>query len=856
MANESDYFGVMGDFEEIYNELYKSEGFFAAKKWYWKHIILSLPQFIRNKIYWGFTMFTSYIKVALRILKKHKGFSFINITGLAGGLAIGMLMILYVINELSYDKHIANVENKYRAVTTLTFEGNEFKGGQTAAPAVVELKEEIPEIKSYTRFYDADGLLAYEEKSFKEKNLLYAEANIFEFFSIEMLVGNPATALEAPNTMVLTEKSASKYFGDENPIGKVLKLDDKDEYTVTGICRKNPTTTHFQFDFLASFSTLNNSEYHQRFLNSWMGFNYKSYVELNRPEDLISLQSKLPEFVERKAGAIAKMFNAKIELSFEPVSDIYLFTDVDEDDATVKGNVTYIILFSIIGSFIILIACINFMNLSTARSINRLKEIGMRKVLGAGRKKIIAQFLGESMLFCFIGFLFGVVLFYLLYPTFSGFLGKQLEVFMLFTPAGISGILFLFLFVGLLSGSYPAFYVSRNQPVNSLLGKSGRATGGKIFRNVLVNFQFIISIALITVTIVIYNQLEFMRSKDLGYNLEQVLVLPLSGKTMKSNQAVIKSKVEQLNGVINVSASSGVPGSGENITGYKFEDIDLGENAAISDIDVDPDYMTTMQMKLAKGRFFSREFGSDQNSIIINSTLAQLLGWENPVGRIAEQMDMVDDKPVYKPYTIIGVMEDYHFTSLHNQIKPHVLYSKGNWDNLSIRISAERTEEIIAELKTICSEVDPNRPFDYYFLDESFYSQYQAEQRLGEIFIYFTILAIIISCLGLFGLTSFSAEQRQKEVGIRKTLGAGIGTIVYLLAKDFLRWVILANVIAIPIAYYAISKWLESFAYKIDIGVFPFLLSGILALLISLLTVSFQTTKAAVANPVDSIKYE
>ena len=416
MSSEIDQFGVLGDFEEIYREMAEREGVLQAKKWYWKQIIFSFPQFIRNKIYWGGIMLSNYIKVAFRTLKKHKGYSFINILGLAAGLTIGMLMILYVINELSYDKHIKNVENKYRAVTSLSFQGNEFKVGQTAAPAVVDLKNEIPEIKDYTRFYHDDGIFSYKNISFSEKDILYAEKNVFDFFSIEMRIGNPATALDVPNTVVLTEETAEKYFGDEEPMGKVLKLDDKNYFTVTGVCRANPTTTHFHFDFLVSFKTLEKSEYHKRFLNSWMGFNYISYVELNKPEDYKILSDKLPEYIHKKTDDIAKQFNAEIVVYFEPVTDIYLFTEVNEDDAAIKGNVTYIILFTAIGVFIIMIACINFMNLSTARSVNRLKEIGMRKVLGAGRKRIIAQFLGESMLFSAIAFILGLVMFYLLVP--------------------------------------------------------------------------------------------------------------------------------------------------------------------------------------------------------------------------------------------------------------------------------------------------------------------------------------------------------------------------------------------------------------------------------------------------------
>ena len=857
MSNESDQFGVLGDFQEIYNELIKSDGMFAAKKWYWQQIIFSFPQFLRNKIYWGVTMFFNYIKIALRTIRKHKGYSFINIAGLAGGLAVGMLMLLYVINELSYDKHIKNVENKYRAVTTINFQGNEFKAGQTAAPAVVELKEEMPEIKSYTRFYSDDANVKFEDKTFKEDNILYAESNFFEFFSVEMLAGNPETALNAPNSVVVTEETATKYFGNNEPLGKVLSFDDKGNFTVTGVCRKNPTTTHFQFDFLASFSTLEKSEYHQRFLNSYMGFNYKSYIELNHPEDFKLVSEKMPEFVERKTGEIAKMFNAELDISFEPVSDIYLFSDAKEDDFAAKGNLNYIILFSIIGVFIILIACINFMNLSTARSINRLKEIGMRKVLGAGRRKIITQLFSESMLFSFLGFLLAVILFYALLPFFSGFVNKKLEIFMLISYTGIAGITFLFLLVGFISGSYPALYVSRNQPVNALLGKSGKTKGSKIFRSVLVNFQFIISIILISATLIIYNQLDYVKNKDLGYDIEQVLVLRLSDESMKDNQQVLKNKIEQIPGVLCVSACSGVPGSGLNITGYKFEEIDLGENAAISSVDVDADYMKTLGLELTQGRFFSEDYGSDKNSVVINETLQNLLGWENPIGRTAEQMDMVDDKPVYVPYTIIGVVKDYHFASLHEKIKPHILFSKDRSRNkLSIKINAANTEEIITGVKSACSEISPNTPVNYFFLDESFYSQYQSEQRLAEIFVYFTLLAIIISSLGLLGLSIFAAEQRRKEVGIRKTLGASTPKIIFMLIKDFLVWIVPSNLIAWPLAYYGMNLWLENFAYRITITPLPFIWAGLIAILISVVTVAYQTLKASVANPIEALKYE
>ncbi|MFC2133159.1 ABC transporter permease [Bacteroidota bacterium] len=854
-------FAVMGDFEEMYKEKYNERGLIYAKLWCWKQIIFSFPLFIKNKIYWGFAMFNNYFKIAVRNLRRHKSFSIINISGLAIGLAVSLLILLYVFNEVTYDKHIENYQNKFRIGSNMSFQGRTMKFGQTAAPTGQVMFEEIPEVINSVRLYMSEGILTYEDKIFKEEDIVYAEPTFFDMFTVNIIIGNPESVLEAPFSIILTEDAALKYFGSENPIGKILKLDNSYDFTVTGIVDRLPANTHIQYDMLASWSSLYQIPYHQRFIDGWMGFNYKAYVEITDASQAAVVQTKLDELVVKYTGELARMFGAELNMFIQPIGDIYLYSDLEEEK--IKGNLTYIMIFTAIAFFIILIACINFMNLSTARSLSRLKEIGMRKVLGAERKKIINQFLSESILLSVIGFAIALFLLIILLPTFNRLIDKQLELSLLFNWEVIIGLVVLTLLVGLIAGSYPALYTSRFQPVNALQGKLKSVKGSVLFRNSLVTFQFIVSIGLICITLVIYTQLKFISERNLGFDKDEILCVSMSGQNMSDNYEIFKQRILQIPGVETATATSLVPGRGNSETYFKFEGVTENGEQILPFLEADYDFAKTLGINTKIGRWFNKEFPADETAMIINETLLKSLGWDDPIGKKIERMEMVDDKPYYREFRVIGVINDYHFTSLHQKIRPLVItlpvkFSEitGDVGYVSAKVGTTGIQNVIAYVEKIWKEMEPARPINYFFLDESFGRLYRAEQRLGEMFIYFTILAIFVSCLGLFGLATFTAEKRTKEVGIRKTLGADTSTIVVLLAKDFAKWVLLANIVAWPVAYYAINKWLESFAYKIDVNFLPFILAGAIAFAIALVTISYQTIKVSSTNPANTLRTE
>ena len=854
-------YAVLGDIQEMYGEIYDEKGWLNAQLWCWKQIILSFPQFIKNKIYWGCTMFKNYFKIAFRNLIKHKSFSVINILGLAIGLSVGLLILLYVFNEVTFDHHIKNYQNKFRVGSHIEMQGRKVSFGQTAGPVGEAMLEEIPEVIKSSRLYMSNGIMAYENKVFKEDEIIYAEPSFFDMFSVNMIVGNPKNVLETPFSIVMTEETANKYFGNENPIGKILKLDNSYDFTVTGIVNRLPTNTHIQYDMLISWNTLYQLPAHQRFVNGWMGFNYKAYVELTDASQEKVVQKKLDAMVAKYTGEIAKMFNAELSMFIQPVKDIYLYSELE--DEPVKGNLTYIMIFTAIGLFIILIACINFMNLSTARSISRLKEIGMRKVLGAERKKIINQFLSESIFLSIIGVAIALLLVTMLLPTFNRLIDQQLSLSLLFNWQIIIGLVVLTFMVGILAGSYPAFYTSGFQPVNALHGKLRSAKGNKLFRNSLVTFQFVISIGLIAVTIVIFGQLRYLSDRNLGFDKDHVLCVSMSGKNMSDNYEVFKNKVDQISGVQSSTASSLLPGRGNSETYFKFEGMTENGEQILPFVEADYDYAKTLDIKMKMGRFFDREFPADELGMVINESLLKTLPWNDLIGRKIERMEMKDGKPFYREFHVIGVIKDYNFESLHQKIRPLIItlpvqHSEfvGEINYVSAKINTANVRDVVASVESIWKEMEPARPINYFFLDESFDRLYRSEQRLGEMFIYFTILAIFVSCLGLFGLATFTAEKRTKEVGIRKTLGADTSTIAILLAKDFAKWVIIANIVAWPVAYYIISKWLESFAYKIELNFLPFILAGVIAFVIAIATISFQTVKVAYTNPAKTLRTE
>ncbi len=845
----------VGDFREEYYEVYQSSGSFRAHLWYWKQIIKSIPSFIQNKIHWNLIMIHNYLKVAIRNIKRHKAFSVINISGLAIGLAVSMLIMIYVMNELSYDKHIENVRNKYRVCTNLSIQDKRYELGRTVAPLAPKLSHDYPEVVNTARITFASyPFISYKDRLFYEEDVYYVDPGFFDMFSVKFIRGDSKTVFEAPFSVVLTEETAERYFGSEDPIGKILRWNNKDNYMVTGIVKRLPANTHFNINILSSFSTLYQIPSQAARLSKWMGYNYRTYIELAEGTEPESLESKFPALLKANTDENAEKTGFTSEIYLQPVTSIYLFSNLIGD--YVNGNLAYIYIFSAIAVLIILIACINFMNLSTARSVNRAKEVGLRKVLGAEKKSLRYQFLGESIFLSFLSLLIAIILVVTLLPVFNRLIAADLEFNFIQNVYICLGALSLTMAAGFISGSYPAFFLSSFQPVNTLKGLFKTGKGSKFFRNILVNFQFIITVLLICGTVIIYKQLHFVENKELGFEKERLVIVPLRGQTIRQSHDVFKTELEKIPDIVKVSASSLYPGGGHNSANFTFEGHSEDEKQLMPFVQVDHDYLETIGIKVVMGRGFSEKHSGDASAVLINETLMEHLNWDDPIGKIMNQIDIVDGQPVQKQHHVIGVVKDFHFASMHTQINPLVIKLTGQVGYINARILPGKIPETLQKIEEEWKKIEPSRPFSYFFLDQTFDNFYRTEQRIGELFIYFTLIAIFIACLGLLGLSAFTAEQRTKEIGIRKVLGASVSGVVFLMSKEMIKWVALANIIAWPIAFFAMNRWLHSFAYRIDISAFIFVLSGLLTLIIAFFTVGFQSLKAARANPATTLKYE
>ena len=746
-------------------------------------------------------MFQNYLKIALRNLLKYKTYSFVNLAGLATGLASCMLIMGYIYNELSYDKFHERADRIFRITTELSFPENERKMATTSAPLAEELQKAYPEIENTVRFWRQGSRIPvqYEDKEFFEENYLFADQTVFDVFSFPMTRGNPKTALEAPSSAVITERLAKKYFGDVDPLDKVLRLNDRNDYKVTGVLQNVPENSHLAFDMLLSFESLyvNNQASVARRGN----FRYHTYILLKEKANQAELERKFPHFVQQFFGMTEEQAS-NFHFVLQPLSSIHLHSNLNRE---ISGNsdIKYVYIFSVIAFSILLIAMVNFMNLATARSATRSLEVGLRKVLGAEKRKLIQQFLGESIIFCLLALGVALLFVELAGPYFSTLTGSKLHLGYLELPWLVPGLIGLALVVGLFAGSYPAFFLASFKPLQVMKGglKAGKAKAR--LRRILVVAQFAVSIVLIIFSLIAFSQLNFMRSKKLGFNKEQVIVMSLRGSINLSALAPSKELLKSHSGVLSVAASSHVPGLFYNTVGYLPEGFE--QAILMKLINIDHDFIPTLGMEMAAGRNFSEVLASDPGSIIINETAAKLIGWDDPVGKKIRH----DYGKGEVTRTVIGIVKDFNFASLHKKIEPLYISNETGWlTALSIRVSPERISETLDFVKKTWNDFLPNRAFDYFFLDDSFDSQYRADERLSRLFAYFAIFAIFIACLGLFGLASFTAEQRTKEVGVRKVLGATVVNVVTLLSKDFVKLVLLANLIAWPLAWLAINRWL------------------------------------------------
>jgi len=795
-------------------------------------------------------MFRNYVKVAIRNLQRNKGFTAINVAGLSIGLATCLLIVFYVADELRYDKYNTRANNIYRADMEVKFGHNANSYAAVQSGFADEVKKDFTTVEQVVRLrpaYEQPAGFHVKKGSsvLQETSVIYADASLFQVFTLPMITGNPATALAEPNAAVLTESLAKKYFGAVNVVGQTLVLNDTLTFKVTGVIKDLPEQSHFKYHMFLSMETLADSRN-----PNWGGGGYNTYLLLK--------SGASPAAISKKLSSVAMEFIAPwlgkddyLKYTLTPLTSIHLHSNLQQELGH-NGSIQYVYIFSAIGLFILLIACVNFMNLSTARSSNRAKEVGVRKVLGSPRKHLIAQFLTESLLVTFASTIIAIIIAWLFMPLFSRVSGKQLafswQTFAWLVPCS----LVLTVIIGFIAGSYPAFFLSRFQPINVLKGKFSAGFKGGSLRSFLVVFQFGISIFLIIGTLVIYNQLHYIQTANLGYNRKQVLIIKNTERL--NNQAqTFKQQIKQLPDVEEASFSGFVPtGTASSITAL-FPDVTLTSHTSMLTEfwPVDEDYIKTMGMQLQAGRNFSPGMRTDSSSVIINESAAKFFGFKDPL-----------NKTIYRntngvqPFKIIGVIKDFHFKSLRQNITPVVLYLAEDKGALNVKLNTTSISSLMGKIKDKWKAVAPDQQLTYSFMDAEFDAAYRAEGRIGVIFMAFTFLAIVIACLGLFGLATYAAEQRTKEIGIRKVMGAGVPALVGMLSKDFLKLVLIAIVIASPIAWFAMQQWLHDFAYRTTMHWWLIAVAGITAIIIAFATVSFQAIKAALVNPVKSLRAE
>lgn len=810
-------------------------------------------------------MIANYFKVAFRNLWKYKGFSAVNIIGLAMGLACFIMIALYVTDELSYDRYHEKVDRIYRIHSDIRFGGTDLNMAVSADPMGAALKKDYPQVEEYTRLYANEGskLFKKDNQFINEERVTYADSTLFNVFTFPALAGNTQTALNEPNTVVINETTAKKYFNSvENAMGKMLECNDiaGTVYKVTAVINDIPQNSHFNFDF---FLSMDNVDYE---FGNFLSHNFHTYILLKPGTDYKAFNKNFTQVIDKYILPQAKQFmqiesmddfkktGNNLEYALFPVKDIHLRSSRGVE-LGVNGNMQYVYIFSAVAIFILLIACINFMNLSTARSVGRAKEVGIRKVLGTEKKALIGQFLTESTLMAFLALLFALLLTGLTISWFNDVAGKTMQMATLLKPQYLLFLISLPFVVGALAGSYPAFFLSSFQPITVLKGKINSGFKKSNLRSSLVVFQFATSIILIIGTIIIYKQLNYIQTTKIGFNKDQVLVV--DNTSMKTSVAeAFKNEVAKLSSVKSSSFAGFLPvaNSSRNDNTWSTEVVMNEKNGFnMQNWRIDYDYIPTMGMEIIRGRNFSREFGADSSVIIINETTAKLLGFAEPLNKKLYSTDRAG-KPL--EYTIVGVVKNFNYESLRQNVGP-LCFRLGNnrWAS-AYRVSTEDVAGLIKSVEATFKTMSPGMPFNYSFLDESFDNMYKEEIRVGKVALTFSLLAVIIACLGLFGLATYMAEQRTKEIGVRKVLGATVPNIVAMLSKDFLKLVLIAIVLAVPVAWWAMNEWLKDFAFRISIGWWIFLVAGLLAIVIAVVTVSFQAIKAAIANPVKSLRTE
>lgn len=806
-------------------------------------------------------MLKNYFKIAFRNILLNKVYSFINIAGLAVGIAVSILIFLFVKNELSFDKFNVNGDRIYRVITKKERNGETIAQSAQPLPLGPELVSEFPEIESAVRFFSGEAIISYNGNHYKE-DVKFTDPEVLSVFSFPLLEGNSSSALAQPNSVVLTEKVAREIFGNEDPISKLIEVnlgERTETYVVTGKAKDIPDNSSIDFNILLPVSKM--PEY-QKEMNDWSSFSGSTFILLSKSFEIINVERNISNFVKKYFGSFISEGQASgwidrsdnaFELRFQPLSDIH-FSNVKYGMER-EGNPVYSYLLSIIAFIILFIASVNFVTLSLGRSASRAKEVGVRKVLGAGRNNIMKQFWSESILLTAVAFLISLFLVELLLPLFNQLSGKHFKMLNVISPDFLVVLGALIIFVGMLAGSYPSVILSKFQPVEVLKGKL-RIGKGSIFSKSLVVIQFGLAVFLIICSVTIWSQLKYIQTKDLGYNGDQVIVIPVNWWGQGNGARVIdlfKSKLSGYPGVIDISGTSATFGEGWGMKLFKYDGI-VHQTYVYR---VDEDYIPTLGLKLLEGRNFIKGSGADSvQSAIVNEEFVKDLGWKLPA--VGKRLMDWDKKNLPQGLEIIGVVKDYNFMSLHDKIGPVILAKDPSWSMsvMMIKINKANIPAAMSHLKKVYSEILPDTPFEFTFVNQNVQKQYDDEMEWGEIVSTGSILAILISCLGLFGLVTLAVSSRTKEVGIRKVLGASINNIITVISKDFIKLVAISNLIALPIAYYAGHKWLQDFAYRIEMSPWIFLLAAGVTFAISLLTIAFHAIKAATANPVEALRYE
>jgi ABC-type antimicrobial peptide transport system permease subunit len=783
-------------------------------------------------------MLKNYIKIAIRNLKRHKVYSFINLIGLAVGMAACILILLWVQDELSFDRFHEKADQIYRAL-----EHESISDGRTLTYPLFPpgfgpaLEKDYPQVLETVRLRQLRGrIVQVGDISFYEDNFVFADPELFDVFTFPLVRGNKETVLSEPSSIVLTEKAARKYFGDQDPVGQLMKIDSQHEFKVSGIMKDIPQNSELQFDFVVSFSVL---EKYGWDMNDWGTFGIRTYVLLNEHTDYMKFNTKINDFLKRYNE------DTIMTVSLQPLKKVHLYSSGISASGT-SGDIRYVYIFSVIAFFILLMACVNFMNLSTARSENRALEVGIRKVVGAKRQSLIVQFFAESVLLALLALLLAVIIVQLALPFFNSLTGKNISFQIFIQSAFALGLLGIAILTGLLAGSYPAFFLSAFQPIKTLRKRFSSRSGGGLMREGLVLFQFVLTICLVVGTLIINSQMHYIRNTNLGIEKDYVLCLELKGG-LEEKYHVLKNEISENGSVISVTAASDSPTGNHMATSLDdWEGRNTDAHYLLHFLSVDDDYLDVFGINLVEGRFFREEEKSgDTMPIVLNQTAVKAMDMQDPIGK-----RMLN-------FRIIGVIEDYHFDSLHNSIAPlGLIHTPIDYEMLLVKLQADNLPKTIASLKDTWTRTAVSYPFEYRFLDEEINNLYKNEQKVSKIINTATFLALFIACLGLFGLASYTAEQRTKEIGIRKVFGASIPSIFILLSKQFTRWVMAANIIAWPAAYIVMNEWLQSFAYHTSPNILIFVFAAVIVLTIAMITVSFQTVRAAMTHPIHSLRHE